>query len=576
MQKFVDETTFGLIEEYSDDQFQNEQSIEIAKEIISELKINKIFLQGEFSDDYWVLIDNKEIGHQKYYYFNDINDIDIKNMVKCWILNYLLSIKPRSGSAYLNYLKQFLEITNYLSLQEMDEIEAALNNLDTSTQLGVLLSGVNFTDYIYSNRLTDSNVELFIHELRSLSSKFTRSNRPRDLPPYKDIVRFSHILISYAKVWDKKSELKYLPLLIWWKLTSVIPMRPSEFCSIKRDCLSVKGKTYYIIIPRQKQKATTKTLEVIDTIPISQEIYKLIKRYILISDPFGVTETLISAEVYRSMINYPMKMTTRILNPNYFVLYMLNNLLDAFYSEVLKDIFDLEPIKKSIWLKEENKIKKLVHDDMFSEFITTKNIIQMQPNDTRHYAICSMMIQGFSPLTIARMAGHQHLESQFHYQKHIEFFIDSKAYDVIIENRLINKTKSGYFNSTLAIKDIINRSLAPEESFNYKDEVEIGFCTDKLKRCESSICLFCSKNWIPREEIEKNLKEIIELKTGLKKKLKNRSDTLKRIYKDIKVEYKNCRISPIELEELARESKLTIGDIHDYAMLITNIFNEKG
>lgn len=572
MSEFLEKITYGHIEEYSDDEFQNEQSIEIAKEIIAELKINNFFLQGEFSDDYWILTDNKEIGIQKYFYFNDINDVDIKPKVKCWILNYLLSIKPSSGSAYLHYLKQFFGATNYLSLQEIDEIESAINNLDSSIQLNVLLSGVNFIDYIHSNRLMDSNVELFIHQLRSLSSKFTCSNSPRDLPPYKDIVRFSHILISYSKVWDKKSELKYLPLLIWWKLTSIIPMRPSEFCSIKRNCLSVKGETYYITIPRQKQKATTKTLEVIDTIPISQEIYKLIKRYILISDSFGETETLISAEVYRSMINYPIKMTTRTLNPKYFVLYMLNNLLNAFYSEVLKDIFDLEPIKKSNWLKEENKIKKMVQDEEFYEFITSKTIIQIQPNDTRHYAICSMMIQGFSPLTIARIAGHQHLESQFHYQKHIEFFIDSKAYDAIIENHLTN---TGCFDSTLAIKDIINRSLAPEESFEFKEEVEIGFCTDKLKRCESRICLFCSKNWIPREEIEKNLKEIIKLKTGLKKKLKNRADTLKRIYKDMKVEYKNCRISPIEQEELARESKLTIGDIHDYAMLITNIFKEK-
>ncbi|MBY3621261.1 tyrosine-type recombinase/integrase [Paenibacillus sp. FSL K6-3166] len=563
------------IEEYSDDEFITNQSIEIAKEIIVELKINHVLINGEFDEDNWTLVDNKEINIQKYFTFNDITDSVIKIKVKCWILNYLLKIKPSSGAIYLHNLKEFLTITNNLLLQDIEEIEFSLNNLDSSIRHPILLSGVNFIDYIYSSRNADSYIELFLNQLRLLSAKFTRSYNTRDLPPFKDIIRFSYILTSYARIWDAKHELKFSPVLIWWKLTSIIPMRPSEFCSIKRNCLSVKGNSYYITLPRQKQKATTKTFEVIDTLPISQEIYNLIQRYLIISEPFGETSTLISASVYRStMIQFPSQVRKRKFNPNYFVLYMLNNLLNSFYNEVINATFSLEPIKKINWIKKKYN-KKMNIDQELNEFITDKQIIKIQPNDTRHYAICSMMIQGFNPLTIARMAGHQHLESQYHYQKHIEFFIDSNAYGTIIENRLINKNDTGSFDSTLAIKDIVLKSLAPEELFDFKDEVEIGFCTDKLKRCESRICLLCSKNWIPREEIEKNLKEIIELKTGLKKKLKNRSDTLKRIYKDIKVEYKNCRISPIDLEELARESKLTIGDIHDYATLITNIFKEK-
>ncbi|PHB16175.1 hypothetical protein COE80_28705, partial [Bacillus pseudomycoides] len=84
--------------------------------------------------------------------------------------------------------------------------------------------------------------------------------------------------------------------------------------------------------------------------------------------------------------------------------------------------------------------------------------------------------------------------------------------------------------------------------------------------------IFCSKNWIPREEIESNFKEVIELKTEHNKKLKIRAQTLSRIYRDIKIEYKSCRVNPLELAELARESKLTNGEIHDYAMLISKIF----
>lgn len=558
-------------QEFSEDEFLKEHSIENAKEIIAELTLNKVFLDGKFDDDSWVLINNKELNIRKYFNFQDILDTEIKIKAKCWILNYLLTVAPSSATVYLNNLKIFLLLTNYLSCLDIDEIEASLNEFKLSVRYNVLISGINFLDYIYGSQVTKSKIELFSNQLRSIVSKFFFSNT-RDLPPYKDIIRFSFILTSFSNVWDEKLELKFFPVLLWWKLTSVIPMRPSEFCSIKRNCLSIQGNDFFITLPRQKQKATSKTFEVPNTLPISKELYNLIKRYIHISDSYGETTTLISAAVYRSTLNYPTQSKRRILNQNHFFLYMFNNLLHAFYSEVLKDIYGLEPIDKSKWLKEKNSVIKLRSNDGLSEFTAEKQIIKVQPNDTRHFAICSMMIQGFNPLTIARMAGHQHIESQYHYQKHIEFFIDSKAYEATLLNRLTNSSRDTNYNSTLVIKDLINRSLAPEEMFEYKEEVEIGYCTDELRRCESRICIFCSKNWIPREEIESNFKEIVELKTEYSKKLKIRAHTLSRIYKDIKIEYKSCRVNPLELAELARESKLTNSEIHDYAVLISKIF----
>ncbi|MFZ7934004.1 hypothetical protein [Bacillus thuringiensis] len=492
-------------QEFSEDEFLKEHSIENAKEIIAELTLNKVFLDGKFDDDSWVLINNKELNIRKYFNFQDILDTEIKIKAKCWILNYLLTVAPSSATVYLNNLKNFLLLTNYLSCLDIDEIEASLNEFKLSVRYNVLISGINFLDYIYGSQVTKSKIELFSNQLRSIVSKFFFSNT-RDLPPYKDIIRFSFILTSFSNVWDEKLELKFFPVLLWWKLTSVIPMRPSEFCSIKRNCLSIQGNDFFITLPRQKQKATSKTFEVPNTLPISKELYNLIKRYIHISDSYGETTTLISAAVYRSTLNYPTQSKRRILNQNHFFLYMFNNLLHAFYSEVLKDIYGLEPIDKSKWLKEKNSVIKLRSNDGLSEFTAEKQIIKIQPNDTRHFAICSMMIQGFNPLTIARMAGHQHIESQYHYQKHIEFFIDSKAYEATLLNRLTNSSRDTNYNSTLVIKDLINRSLAPEEMFEYKEEVEIGYCTDELRRCESRICIFCSKNWIPREEIESNFK----------------------------------------------------------------------
>ncbi|HDR7472345.1 TPA: hypothetical protein QCX46_005430, partial [Bacillus toyonensis] len=71
-------------QEFSEDEFLKEHSIENAKEIIAELTLNKVFLDGKFDDDSWVLINNKELNIRKYFNFQDILDTEIKIKAKCW------------------------------------------------------------------------------------------------------------------------------------------------------------------------------------------------------------------------------------------------------------------------------------------------------------------------------------------------------------------------------------------------------------------------------------------------------------------------------------------------------------
>ena len=58
----------------------------------------------------------------------------------------------------------------------------------------------------------------------------------------------------------------------------------------------------------------------------------------------------------------------------------------------------------------------------------------LQPGDTRHLAFCSMMLQGFNPLTIAQMGGHKTLYAQNHYMNHLSEFCD--AYTLMLTNYL--------------------------------------------------------------------------------------------------------------------------------------------
>ncbi|CKG03141.1 Uncharacterised protein [Streptococcus pneumoniae] len=203
-------------------------------------------------------------------------------------------------------------------------------------------------------------------------------------------------------------------------------------------------------------------------------------------------------------------------------------------------------------------------------------MVMIKPNDTRHLAMCSMMLQGFDQLTIARIAGHKHIKSQYSYQTHLEYFAESKAYELTLLNLSSNLTETTSYYSTLAVQDEINKSLKNINNAEYLEEVEIGYCTDKQMRCESSECILCSKNWIPREMIEERFKEIIEKKYSIKKRLKNRVDTLDRIYKEMEIEISNKRYDPRDQADIAREAKLIDTDITDFAMLQAKIFQDRG
>ncbi|BCC00639.1 hypothetical protein BCJMU51_2846 [Bacillus cereus] len=56
---------------------------------------------------------------------------------------------------------------------------------------------------------------------------------------------------------------------------------------------------------------------------------------------------------------------------------------------------------------------------------------QLRPNDTRHLAFMSLMMQGYSPVEIARLGGHKTIQTQLHYSSHKEYWVDSEVFKLM-------------------------------------------------------------------------------------------------------------------------------------------------
>lgn len=165
----------------------------------------------------------------------------------------------------------------------------------------------NFFDYADLEIAED-----YLPTLVELKGKMSRQqSNIRKLPSSQYVLSFSYYLENHFETLMKsfidkenfnKELLMVYPILIWWRLTTIIPMRGTEFSLIERDCLIIdkeKNKEkYYIQLPRTKQ--SSRRVQIMDKILIDEEMYQLIKRYIDLTNQYGKTETLIS---YRSIMS---------------------------------------------------------------------------------------------------------------------------------------------------------------------------------------------------------------------------------------------------------------------------------
>src|SRR5690625_77674 len=212
----------------------------------------------------------------------------------------------------------------------------------------------------------------------------------RQLPNFGDVMIFDDIVNDYFQSHPIKQTLEFLPIMLWWLLTNIIPMRPSEFLSLKKNCLEKdenRYSPYRIKIPRIKNNTyKPNSMDIQDTIDIDEKAYNFIRDAIQqLSTIDSDSEYLFPVELLLAFRKVKMNKKNERINRRDFDL-----LKKDFYEKVVEEIYgkyDLEKIKS---------------------------------DDTRHVAIINMALQGFNMLSIARMAGHGEIRSQYSYYSHAD------------------------------------------------------------------------------------------------------------------------------------------------------------
>ena len=333
------------------------------------------------------------------------------------------------------------------------------------------------------------------------------SVKTRNLPCYQSILLFDYVINDFIQRTNTEEKARYYPLLIWWKISSVIPLRPGEVYQLPKNCTYEKNGKYYIHIERVKNKYKRKQFSspVVKDFEIKEDVYFIISDYINYTNQFtGADETgyLFSLQTLRK---------TAGLKPKDEDVERLTHItMQTIYNHFKKEVIEQEygyhvvPLGQK---KDENDIE------------------EVKMGDVRHLAIINLMMMGYNPLYIMELAGHHKLNTQMGYYNHVDTFATAKSH--VLKEMMRNAKSSLNFGEYGGGDYVLQKSMLGASYYDLPLVFDgKGRCRSKNfpYECVYTECIFCP-HFIPDRNLsreyydalkEENEKDLEALRMELK------------------------------------------------------------
>lgn len=555
-------------------------------------KRKKVESSGKFNDSVWV-INRTTLSSYGYLDFRKLEELRFENvskeqmiLIKSWVAKKLLDGKFELNNEYhvanadIKTNESFITIFNhfvdflccsknfskdFLVLDNGDEIgyfftelSLKMNPQNVRKVKTAILDYLRFsfiqnhlTDEIYCYELYSEyikRIELILDDTSGLIKGATYNFDDDDddsvhLPSSTNILKLNYYIDKFFKdeSIDEDVRMYYYPILIWWKITLVLPMRISEITAkTPRQCLSQEDDSYYLTIGRTKERRVKKgALPLVTKFKITKEIYDLIDLYIKKTDEYGDTRTLMSYNAFlyfRRIIGakYPYTFPSAYLRDDkgMFMPIAINSDIEEITNDTTLDIDDVQLLYNVNGDKRDNgTFTKAVFNNLLNSFYN--KIIEtyygdisiterLKGNQTRHLAFSYLVLQGIPKVEIAILGGHSGTESIDSYTYDNDVYIDTQV-KVNINKKLAEKkiSEETLYNKIFSMPKkcpIPEGECVPTEFNN----IYLGYCTaSEETACENFTCYKCShwyceptvKNFttlmeIVKNEIEKDKEEL--------------------------------------------------------------------
>ncbi|MFC3749287.1 hypothetical protein [Paenibacillus sp. GCM10012306] len=445
-----------------------------------------------------------------------VKHLDIENVktaLKCWVLHRIVkdNLRATSVETYFNHVKEALLVTNAFAKNSVEDYSIFLASLalQDSPKRQKVISVLNFLSFYEEI----DKEHLYSDKLGRVLRNLKKQNKSRLIPSGLDILKFSKMLEDYFENVDTKSKeyIHFFPILLWWRITTVIPLRPFEFCAIETDCMLYENEKCYLKLPRLKGRKNKNRKQIIDKILIPRHIEELLNEYSHVIARFNhkSRKTFLSRLAYEKTLKNSMNIMCRKRSNDYFLTPDLQSLIERFYSEIIQGYYgfsysNLAPVGR--------KSTQVVYE-------CNSDLIRVRAIDSRHIAFINMLAQGWSKPEIARFGGHLILETQANYQNHEEYWIEEETQKLLKTFRLGIKTNTNISSDVIQYNcETHTLSNRLDAAFKHKfvlrpttssvtNKLKLGYCTDPLQACKSH-CSHCNYWRISAEEFREKNNEI--------------------------------------------------------------------
>jgi hypothetical protein len=416
------------------------------EEMFHYYKSKGVLVNKNFEDKRWIAItgvDRLSFGFD----FSEIQFIKMKTMDKI-SSEFDYSDLVLSMKGYILHQMDFYSSISFRMFVYAFKIllnEGVLiySNFPETSRKGLILSKYKLIreyflfiePYFYNNELMEDLEIKYIEHCRERNRKARDGEDKRALPSVETMFKFNDIIQYFINTTvgsdEKRKKLRerFFPIILWWKITSVLPSRTQEFSVIPKAYKIEKDGITYLRYYRNDIKGPKKinfdhSFECCfreDKFPINQEMKGLIQEYLNlvqhyddVEDFYGdgrkgpiEREFLLSFRSYKKM---SMTYNPHIINDREFLSKSkIACLLSSFLIDYVVGELGIEIIPKSKDFNERELLGNQLND-----------IALM---DTRHYAIMNMIFMGYEHSTVQRVVGHKTVRQSYTYFNHPEQFI---------------------------------------------------------------------------------------------------------------------------------------------------------
>ena len=442
----------------------NNTSEETYIEMFRELKRTGTLINDSYDDDLWICFEDKDSPTRRLSFSFLEAHSQMEKTVKNYLLVKLYVQKCRllTVTKRLLHIKHFMEGTDFVDPDNVKDYQMLIGTWNGNKKR----EAIAIKEFLEFSNLDHAG--LYYDLVKNIKKT---ENSYRELPDFQGVLIFDYIINDYwEKIKDTKDRYRLFPVILWWKLTTVIPTRPVEFYNLKRDCIYERNGRYFFKIERLKTELGKKLAvsDIVTDFEINEELYFLIRDYVDYCNGIDDCIYLISPPtcdvIYRNkVLNTRQKFITEKMNIYY----------HAFQKEVVEGQYHYKIVR--------------------SRMTRDRELPYIYYGDTRHLAIMNMMLQGINPIYIAQLAGHHTLEAQVGYYSHLETFTTAKSYILSQFMKGNNLLKRPSNDVNMGEKVVEKKLLGADYYALPKVAKGQGRCSSKNipYECNHKSCLFC-------------------------------------------------------------------------------------